>query len=113
LIHGLTYLWTFKGTFIFCFLFFLKWQVDKAIRLLAETSENQKKMNKVLQDLMKIGQMKQELGKQFIPLKNIAVDPDPEPDPYRRIRMFLGLPDPHPQPLVTSPVESASGSFHH
>jgi hypothetical protein len=37
-------------------------QVDKAIRLLAETSENQKKMNKVLQDLMKIGQMKQELG---------------------------------------------------
>ncbi len=43
--------------------------MDKAIRLLAETSENQKKMNKVLQDLMKIGQMKQELGKQLIPLK--------------------------------------------
>ena len=28
-------------------------KIDKSIRLLAETSENQKKMNKVLQDLIK------------------------------------------------------------
>ena len=30
-------------------------KVDKAVRLLAETSENQKKMNRVLQDLLKYG----------------------------------------------------------
>jgi len=30
-------------------------KVDKAVRLLAETSENQKKMNRVLQDLLKFG----------------------------------------------------------
>jgi hypothetical protein len=28
-------------------------------------------------------------------------DPDPHPDPDRRIRMFLGLPDQHTDPLVT------------
>ena len=30
-------------------------KVDKMIRLMVETSENQKKMNKVLQDLLKTG----------------------------------------------------------
>ena len=74
--------------------------MDKAIRLLAETSENQKKMNKVLQDLMKIGQMKQELGKQFVPLKkqccgsgSVCFGP-PDPDPLVTNRD----PDPDPDP---------------
>ena len=30
-------------------------KVDKMVRLMVETSENQKKMNKVLQDLLKVG----------------------------------------------------------
>ena len=30
-------------------------KVDKMVRLMVETSENQKKMNKVLQDLLKAG----------------------------------------------------------
>merc|ERR1711874_422363 len=34
-------------------------KVDKMIRLMVETSENQKKMNKVLQDLLKVGFVKQ------------------------------------------------------
>ena len=29
-------------------------KVDKMVRLMVETSENQKKMNKVLQDLLKV-----------------------------------------------------------
>ena len=38
-------------------------KVDKAIRILAETSENQRKMNKVLQDLIKFnGIIKSEQG---------------------------------------------------
>ena len=42
-------------------------KVDKAVRLLAETSENQKKMNRVLQDLLKFGGiMKQEGGNHLI-----------------------------------------------
>ncbi len=38
-------------------------KIDKSIRILAETSENQKKMNKVLQDLIKYtGLMRQDSG---------------------------------------------------
>ena len=38
-------------------------KVDKVIRVIAETSENQKKMNRVLQDLIKFGGMtRPELG---------------------------------------------------
>jgi hypothetical protein len=33
------------------------------------------------------------------PLKIISTG---VPDPVRSIRMFLGLPDPHPDPLVTN-----------
>ena len=41
-------------------------KIDKSIRILAETSENQKKMNKVLQDLIKYtGLMKQDSGKSY------------------------------------------------
>jgi len=35
-------------------------KVDKMVRLMVETSENQKKMNKVLQDLLKVGNVKAE-----------------------------------------------------
>ena len=35
-------------------------KVDKMVRLMVETSENQKKMNKVLQDLLKSGFIKSE-----------------------------------------------------
>ena len=41
-------------------------KIDKSIRILAETSENQKKMNKVLTELIKYnGIMKQDIGKLF------------------------------------------------
>merc|ERR1719445_36751 len=36
-------------------------KVDKMVRLMVETSENQKKMNKVLQDLLKVGLVKTEV----------------------------------------------------
>merc|ERR1719369_962697 len=37
-------------------------KVDKMVRLMVETSENQKKMNKVLQDLLKVGLVKTEVA---------------------------------------------------
>jgi len=37
-------------------------KVDKMVRLMVETSENQKKMNKVLQDLLKVGIVKTEVS---------------------------------------------------
>merc|ERR1719369_3904 len=37
-------------------------KVDKMVRLMVETSENQKKMNKVLQDLLKVGLVKTEVS---------------------------------------------------
>lgn len=37
-------------------------KVDKMVRLMVETSENQKKMNKVLQDLLKVGFVKSEVA---------------------------------------------------
>jgi hypothetical protein len=33
-----------------------------------------------------------------------VVDPDPNLDTYDPYSMYLGLPDPHPDPLVTSTV---------
>ncbi len=46
-------------------------KIDKSIRILAETSENQKKMNKVLQDLIKYtGLMRQDSGTLLFSFKN-------------------------------------------
>ena len=46
-------------------------KIDKSIRILAETSENQKKMNKVLQDLIKYtGLMRQDSGENKMAIRN-------------------------------------------